>query len=124
MKHWFKTHAPWVILMLFVSIESSVGDMAVNEIDLPFLDKIVHFCIFAALGWFLARGMYLARTGALSRHYGLWAMLIGTVFGASDEWHQSFVPGRHADWADLLADVLGIISAVILYNVFQKRKRL
>jgi VanZ family protein len=32
----------------------------------------------------------------------LWAVVVASVFGASDEWHQSFTPGRRAaidDWA-------------------------
>jgi VanZ family protein len=39
------------------------------------------------------------------------AWMIGTAYGATDEWHQSFVPGRQADAADVLADALGALAA-------------
>ena len=39
---------------------------------------------------------------------GAWA--IAAVYAASDEWHQSFVPGRTADSADWLADAAGALA--------------
>jgi VanZ family protein len=39
---------------------------------------------------------------------GAWA--IAAVYAASDEWHQSFVPGRSADPADWLADAAGALA--------------
>ncbi|HTV03635.1 MAG TPA: VanZ family protein [Luteitalea sp.] len=40
------------------------------------------------------------------------ALLIAVVYGASDEFHQSFVPGRTPDVADLLADTVGAVTAL------------
>ena len=42
------------------------------------------------------------------KHYALiLAMVWASLYGASDEFHQSFVPGRHVEIADWLADTLG-----------------
>ena len=41
------------------------------------------------------------------------AVLITVVYGASDEIHQMFVPGRSAEWRDLLADVVGALIGTI-----------
>lgn len=37
------------------------------------------------------------------------ALVIGTAFAYSviDEWHQSRVPGRDADWSDVITDLIG-----------------
>ncbi len=35
-----------------------------------------------------------------------------SLYGMSDEWHQSFVVGRDSDWLDWLADTLGATAAV------------
>ncbi|NIW80004.1 MAG: VanZ family protein, partial [Calditrichae bacterium] len=48
--------------------------------------------------------------------YILIAIIIGIVYGISDEYHQSFVPGRFADVVDALADTLGIIIGVLLFR--------
>lgn len=40
------------------------------------------------------------------------AMLVSMAFSVTDELHQRFVPGRHADPWDLLADTIGAAVAV------------
>jgi len=37
----------------------------------------------------------------------LLSVLFCSVYGATDEWHQSFVAGRHSDVWDWVADTLG-----------------
>ena len=39
------------------------------------------------------------------------AFVITVAYGASDEWHQMYVPGRHADIRDLIADAIGALAA-------------
>ena len=45
----------------------------------------------------------------------VWAAVIATVYGVTDEWHQSFINGRTADPLDLVADGLGAIIAACAY---------
>lgn len=40
------------------------------------------------------------------------ALVFASLYGASDEWHQSFVPGRSADVWDWVADTLGAMLAM------------
>ena len=44
----------------------------------------------------------------------LWAFLFATMFGAVDEWHQSFTPGRAPDVKDLAVDAMAAALAVML----------
>ncbi len=37
-----------------------------------------------------------------------------SLFGLSDEWHQSFVVGRESDAADWVADTSGSVLAIVL----------
>lgn len=50
----------------------------------------------------------------------LWfgSVIFCSLYGVSDEYHQSFVPGRLAETGDWLADTLGAaISTMILYRL-------
>jgi VanZ family protein len=42
-------------------------------------------------------------------------LIIGCLFALSDEFHQSFVPGRTSEIGDIIADCLGIGMAVLVY---------
>jgi VanZ family protein len=45
------------------------------------------------------------------------------AFGALDEWHQSFTPGRHADLHDLLHNAVGAIVGVCLMRCLPSASR-
>ena len=72
-------------------------------IDLtPPWDKLYHAGNFGVLAGLL----YLASGRA-------WlALALASLYGAGDELHQAFVPGRSADAADWLADTVGAALAV------------
>jgi VanZ family protein len=79
---------------------------------LPFLpreiflqDKLLHAAEYAVLGGLLVPALRVA--GLRPRVALLAAVVVASAFGATDEFHQSFVPGRNADVADWLADTLG-----------------
>ena len=46
---------------------------------------------------------------------------IGFLYALSDEFHQSFVPGRTSELGDIIADWIGVISAIMLYRLCIKR---
>jgi len=66
-------------------------------------DKLAHLLTYAVLAWLL-------RKSGLSP---FWAVALAALYGASDEWHQSFVPGRQPDLADLLADAGGALLGAL-----------
>ncbi len=70
-------------------------------------DKLLHLGAYAVLGALVA-GALAGRLGA-ARAIGL-AALIAAAYGVTDEWHQSYVPGRDADPADWAADAVGAIA--------------
>jgi len=77
----------------------------------PQQDKLVHMTAYAVMGllaWhcFAHRLPNTAWLAAASITF-CW------LYGASDEWHQSFVPGRNADVWDWVADSMGAGAAVL-----------
>ena len=72
-------------------------------------DKAAHFCEYAILGWLLYRA--LREAGLSPRRAAVAAAISAAAWGVSDEWHQSFVPNRSVEPADVAADALGASAA-------------
>lgn len=74
-------------------------------------DKIKHFFGYGVLGgitwWSLGDGLPKWRRFWL-------AVGISAVYGATDEFHQRYVPGRSCDVFDWTADVIGALAGAIV----------
>jgi VanZ family protein len=66
------------------------------------LKKLGHATEFAVLFLLLWRALRQTRPSTQALN---WAMLATAAYAVSDEWHQSFVPGRKAKGYDVLIDV-------------------
>ncbi|MQY51017.1 VanZ family protein [Rhodocyclus tenuis] len=81
----------------------------------PPWDKLAHATTFACLTGLLACGFggrRLAMAGALA-----------FAVGALDETLQRYHPGRQSDLADLAADLVGVLLAVVLLRLLQRSAR-
>ena len=84
------------------------------------LDKLLHFVEYAAFGALLAFG--LARAGLAISSGGVWAAVLGSAYGLTDEVHQAFVPHRSADPRDWMADTAGaLVGAVVVVLILRRR---
>lgn len=70
-------------------------------------DKLLHFAAYAALSGLLYAGL---RGRPASR--ALRTVIVAGALGALDEAIQSFMPYRHANWADWRIDMLAALSCV------------
>jgi VanZ family protein len=93
---------------------------------LPFLpeeiflhDKLLHAAEYAVLGGLLAPALQLAGLRPLRALVA--AVLLASLFGATDEFHQWFVPGRNADVADWMADTLGAALGALAATIALRR---
>lgn len=69
-------------------------------------DKVVHIIEFGLFGLLVYRAFRFPRP--FWKPY-LATVIAGTLYAASDEFHQLFVPGRNGDIRDFAVDVLGVI---------------
>jgi VanZ family protein len=53
---------------------------------------------------------------------GIWAAVVGSAYGLTDEVHQAFVPNRSADPRDWLADTAGALAGAIVVVAFLRRR--
>jgi VanZ family protein len=70
--------------------------------------KTAHFVEYSILGLLLWRLIHFDPACAGCRSREFWtALLVAALYAASDEFHQSFVPGREASVRDVLLDSCG-----------------
>ncbi len=84
-------------------------------------DKILHAAAYAFMGMLAWKYFSCSvRQPALLISSSLFFC---ALFGATDEWHQSFIPGRTADILDWAADVLGAGLAIITLTALNKMEK-
>ena len=78
--------------------------------------KLAHLMEYGVLTFLLYRS--LARDQALRwrPNLGLWSIGIAGVYAISDEFHQLFVPGRHAAFVDWGIDLVGAAFALLMLH--------
>ena len=120
MNRFFKFQFPlffWIVLVYWLS---SIKSIPVVKSPIS-LDKVVHIGVYFIFCWFAHRASFhqfrfpLLRLNAL-----LFAIVTTVIYGALDEYHQSFVPGRTSDIADVMADTIGGIAFVLVYVFLRK----
>ena len=83
-------------------------------------DKVLHFAAYFAYGITIALAIHVHQSISSNKKMTLIG-LIGFLYALSDEYHQSFVPGRTSELGDIIADWIGVISAIMLYRLIIKR---
>jgi VanZ family protein len=103
----------WMGLIFFLSAQPDLPRPDSDWLDL-LISGGAHFGLYGVLAFLLcwalgggARGMALA--------FGL-----ALLYGLSDEFHQSFVPGRVPDVMDLLWDGLGAAAGLLAWSLLRR----
>jgi len=100
----------WMALLFYLSSRSDIGPAA----RVP--DWITHGTAYLVLGLLLGRAV----TGGAARRLstaGAFAVVgLCTLYGISDEVHQSFVPGRDASAGDVAKDFAGATVAAFIVH--------
>ncbi len=79
-------------------------------------DKVAHAIMYGGLCYLWVRALHTGHDQPLRAAGFAFAVLIAALYGWSDEYHQSFVPGRSSSVGDAVADSVGaLILACILY---------
>jgi VanZ family protein len=92
----------------------------------PLSDKHFHggsYALFAAL---LVRALASGRVSGITGRVAFAAFMLATLYGATDEFHQTFVAGRDASVADLVADAVGAAAAaggLLAWAIIRRQRR-
>ena len=76
-------------------------------------DKHAHLAVYGVLGALLVWGLTDRAPARTTWKVVATVVVVALLYGLSDEFHQSFVPGREVSGLDLAADVAGAAIAAI-----------
>jgi VanZ family protein len=95
-------------LIFFLSSQPQLPSPPDPLADLIF-QKGAHFTVYAVLAVLFRRALPPSRS--------IWALswVLTVLYAASDEWHQSFVPGRHPQLTDVLIDACGALTGLLIF---------
>lgn len=113
---WLPPLAWMAVIFAFSALHGS-GHLAAAEVVLRKLAHVGEYLVLAAL---LVRAL---RRSGVAAALPL-AIAAALAYAASDEWHQSFVPGRTATPRDVAIDGIGIALAVIVATRTRLRERI
>lgn len=98
--------ALWMALIFVLSSQPSLPSP--SQIN----DKQAHAVTYGVLALLYLMGLTGWRWRSIAGAGLVVAFVLAVVYGVSDEVHQSFVPGRSPDVADVLADAAGAAVAL------------
>ena len=82
------------------------------------LDKLLHIIAYAGLGFLSYQVLVNYRNGERTFLLIIITFIFSLCYGISDEFHQSFVPGREPDVYDVIADGIGSSIGIFVYHRF------
>ncbi|HQR46079.1 MAG TPA: VanZ family protein [Thermoanaerobaculia bacterium] len=104
--------APVALLLAFEAFLSSQSRLPDPGFSFAGLDKLEHAGYLFLTGLLAVRAARFGE-GWSRRRTASVLLLAALVWGSLDELHQSFVPMRSVEFADVLADTAGVVLAVI-----------
>lgn len=96
-------------------------DSTVNKLNVP-LRKCAHATEYAVLAILIIFTINAYTTKNYSMKNILLVILICFLYSLTDEYHQSFVPGRTSLFTDCLIDTIGSIIVCTIYTIIKKIK--
>jgi len=109
-------------VIFFLSAQPTLPHHPDNLFD-TILKKVGHAVEYGILTFLLWRALSQGQ-GILSRSALVTAFLVSVLYAASDEYHQTFVPGRKGKLVDVGVDTIGaLVALLVLGSLGKKRKQ-
>ena len=112
----------WVPVALYAGMIFYLSSQSHPDDDLPsFLfeeisDKVLHAVEYGILSVLCYRAFRWAAGPAIAQQAVVLAIVTASLYGITDEVHQSFVPLRDSSWQDWLADTIGAVIGALSWR--------
>jgi VanZ family protein len=138
----FKYWIPMILVAILISVFSTryFSDQQTGRVIIPVLHRIfpwatarmlhlmhigvrkmAHVTEFGAFSIMVFRGVRAGRNG-WRPSWALTTLFIAVAYAGLDEWHQSFVPLRHATPRDVAIDAIGALCAQLIVWWYATRR--
>lgn len=114
----FYQSPPWLWAM-GIFIGSSIPAHYLPEFVILSPDKLLHIGVFFVFTVLVYRAIRFQKNDSSPEHFVRATLLISVGYGAFDELHQYFVPGRAPDPFDILADIIGVGIGLLAIKIVQ-----
>lgn len=121
LRHWLPALL-WATIIFYFSAQPAAPKISRNEGIQLALQKVGHATEYAILATLLYRALRRGHQLA-PRQAAILAALIAAGYGVTDEFHQSFVPGRVCMVSDMAFDATGGVLAVTALYAYESRRR-
>ena len=109
-KVWAPVAAWAVIIFLFSSLSvTPTTEIYWQDFVVKKTAHVIEYGIFAVLLYRALRSEAVEKINA-----GLLAILVSVIYGATDEFHQGFTPGREPRVRDVVFDTIGAIAGIYI----------
>jgi len=120
-KHWVR-HLPAVVWMaLIFGLSSQQEFPSPGGLSLELQAVVAHLALFGTLALLITFAFDHLQHSTLE--FDSLVIVVVTLYGISDEIHQSFVPGRSTTFFDVIVDCLGAILALVALRRFREWRR-
>jgi VanZ family protein len=114
--------AAYMAIIFWLSSQSVLPGIEFMPEWLAF-DWLQHAATFGGLALVTLRATAGGRWGGVGAATVVIAWVVATLYGATDEWHQYYVPGRFTEARDLAADAIGAaiaLSGAFLWSIIRR----
>ncbi|MDD5155722.1 MAG: VanZ family protein [Candidatus Omnitrophica bacterium] len=107
----------WLVLLLWLGVIFYFSSLPGKDIPalFPLQDILFHAVTYAVLAYLFIRALKNTCPGLARPKLILFTFVFGVIYGLSDEFHQSFVPGRQASAFDLFVDSVSCFIGSFFY---------
>ncbi len=107
-----------------IIVSSIPGDFLPRK-ELFSWDKVFHFFEYFFFTLLIASAYIYSPNRRHRMKWIAYTLKIGIIFPLSDEFYQSFIPGRTSSWLDVIADLSGVTIALFslayFYDYYQSK---
>jgi VanZ family protein len=111
---WLRYKLPLLVWALTILVLTLMPGKNLPHVPLWSFDKLAHAFVFALLMLLALRAKFKQQKSG--NPYAAYLFLSCVFYGMLIELIQNYIPGRSADFNDVIANTVGVLMGFLLYN--------